>query len=114
MYKRQLLDGLDLVHGIRECQKRRTGAGEEPPLWAWHRSHAWRLIKAVMREAGIPEGPHATPKGLRHGYGVAAITSGVPLNMLSKWMGHASLEVTAIYANALGAEERAIAERMWG
>jgi hypothetical protein len=28
-------------------------------------------------------------------------------------MGHASLEVTAIYANALGAEERPIAERMW-
>ncbi len=108
-----LLDGLDLVHGIREQQKRRAGAGDELPLWTWHRSHAWRLVKAVMREAGLREGPHATPKGLRHGYGVAAITSGVPLNMLSKWMGHASLEVTAIYANALGAEERAIAERMW-
>ena len=27
-------------------------------------------------------------------------------NMLSKWMGHATLEVTAIYADALGAEER--------
>ncbi|MCG6863173.1 MAG: hypothetical protein LJE70_18175 [Chromatiaceae bacterium] len=26
--------------------------------------------------------------------------------MLSKWMGHASLEVTAIYANALGEEQR--------
>jgi integrase len=36
-----------------------------------------------------------------------------PLDLLSKWMGHASLEVTAIYANALGAEERPIAERMW-
>lgn len=108
-----LLDGLDMVHGIRERQKRRQAAGEEEPLWPWHRSHAWRLVKAVMRDAGIPEGPHATPKGLRHGYGVAAIISGVPLNMLSKWMGHASLEVTAIYANALGAEERSIAERMW-
>lgn len=30
------------------------------------------------------------------------------------WMGHASLEVTAIYANALGAEEQGIAARMWG
>jgi integrase/recombinase XerD len=28
-------------------------------------------------------------------------------------MGHASLEVTAIYANALGAEQRNIAARMW-
>ena len=108
-----LLDSLDMVHGIREQQKRRQGLGDEEPLWPWHRSHAWRLVKAVMREAGIPDGPHATPKGLRHGYGVAAISSGGPLNMLSKWMGHATLEVTAIYANALGAEERSIAERMW-
>jgi integrase/recombinase XerD len=47
-------------------------------------------------------GPQKYPKGLRHGYGVHAIGSGVPLNMLSKWMGHASLEVIAIYANAQG------------
>lgn len=63
--------------------------------------------------AGIADGPHRSPKGLRHGYGVHAIGSNVPLNMLRKWMGHASLEVTAIYANALGAEEQGIAARMW-
>jgi hypothetical protein len=28
-------------------------------------------------------------------------------------MGHASLDVTAIYANALGEEQRKIAARMW-
>jgi integrase len=61
-----------------------------------------------------PGRPHRCPKGLRHGYGVHAIGSGVPLNMLCKWMGHASMEVTAIYANALGAEEQGIAARMWG
>jgi len=44
---------------------------------------------------------------------VNAISKGVPLNMLSKWMGHASLKVTAIYANALGEEQRNIAARMW-
>lgn len=66
-----------------------------------------------MEAAGISEGPHASPKGLRHGYGVAAITAGVPLNMLSKWMGHSKIETTAIYANALGEEQRRIAERMW-
>jgi integrase/recombinase XerD len=67
----------------------------------------------VMNAAKIPEGPHKCPKGLRHAYGVMAITNGIPLNMVSKWMGHASLEVTAIYANALGEEQRAIASRMW-
>ncbi len=34
--------------------------------------------------------------------------------MLCKWMGHASTEMTAIYANAVGDEEQSIAARMWG
>lgn len=33
--------------------------------------------------------------------------------MLSKWLGHSSLEMTAIYADALGEEQRGIASRMW-
>ncbi|MCB9958704.1 MAG: site-specific integrase [Rhodospirillaceae bacterium] len=66
-----------------------------------------------MEAAGIEDGPHASPKGLRHGYGVAPISAAVPLNLLSRWMGHAMIETTAIYANALGDEQRAIAERMW-
>lgn len=32
--------------------------------------------------------------------------------MLRQWMGHASIETTAIYANAVGAEQQAIAARM--
>ncbi len=35
------------------------------------------------------------------------------LNMLRKWMGHSSMATTAIYANAMGAEEMEIAKRMW-
>jgi len=33
--------------------------------------------------------------------------------MMQKWMGHASMETTAIYANALGREERKIASKLW-
>ena len=66
----------------------------------------------IMKEAGI-SGPQATPKGLRHGYGVHAIQSGIPLNLLQRWMGHTDISTTAIYANALGPEEREIATRMW-
>ncbi|MCE7030997.1 tyrosine-type recombinase/integrase [Jiella avicenniae] len=104
----RLLDTLDLVHGVREAHTRRG----DPLLWDWSRTTAWRHVKAIMETAGIT-GPHASPKGLRHGYGVAAIGAAVPLNMLSKWMGHATIETTAIYANALGEEQRSIAERMW-
>ena len=101
-----LLDQLDLVHGVREAWRRGRGHADQP-LWPWSRMTAWRHVTAVMAAAGIPAGPHRSPKGLRHGFGVHAISSGVPLNMLSKWMGHATLEVTAIYANALGARSRA-------
>ena len=74
---------------------------------------AYRRVKDVLDAAAIADGPHNCPKGLRHGYGVHAISSGVPLNTLSELMGHASLEVTAIYANAMGEQKRAIVARMW-
>ena len=63
--------------------------------------------------AGIPDGPHACPKGLRHGFGVQAVSRGIALNMVQKWLGHAQLTTTAIYANAVGEEEQSIAARMW-
>ncbi len=65
-----------------------------------------------MAEAEIT-GLQASPKGLRHGFGVQAVQSGVPLNLVQKWLGHAQLSTTAIYANAVGPEEHAIAMRMW-
>ena len=108
------LDTLDMVHGLRELQEKSRGSECQILLWTWSRSHAWRLVKAVMTEAGIDiRQPHATPKGLRHAYGIAAINAQVPLNMLRKWMGHASIETTAIYANAVGEEQHSIAARMW-
>jgi len=108
-----MLDTLNMVHGFTEAGKRRTGNREETPLWDWSRMTAYRRVKEVMDAAGIATGPHKCPKGLRHGYGVQAISSGVPLNTLSELMGHASLEVTAIYANAMGEQKRAIVARMW-
>ncbi len=66
-----------------------------------------------MEKAGILEGPHRVPKGLRHGDAMHALNQGVQLNLVLKWMGHAKLETTAIYTNAVGEEQRAIAARMW-
>ena len=73
---------------------------------------AYRWVKLVMRQAGI-SGPQACPKGLRHAFAIHAIRCGIQLNMLQKWMGHADIKTTAIYANAVGAEEIEIAEKMW-
>ncbi len=106
-----LLDALDLVHGIREHQARR-GKGRSTRLWPWSRMTGWRAVHVVMAAADL-DGPHASPKGLRHGFGVAAVSAGIPLNLVQKWLGHAQLSTTAIYANAVGAEEQDIARRMW-
>jgi integrase/recombinase XerD len=82
-------------------------------LWPISRSGAWQLVKGIMREAAVPEGAHMTPKGLRHSFGIHAIRSGVPLNLVQRWLGHASMTTTAIYLQAIGDEEREIAARMW-
>ena len=105
------LDALNLVHDLRATKKRKD-RGRGVQLWNWSRGTAWARVCEVMKAAGI-SGPHATPKGLRHAFGVKAITSGVPLNTLQKWLGHAQLTTTSIYADATGAEEKQIAERMW-
>ncbi len=87
------------------------------PIWTVDgekvsRVSAYRWMKRVMAKAHI-HGSQATAKGLRHGYGIHAVRSGVQLNMLQKWMGQASISTTAIYANAVGREELEIADRMW-
>lgn len=58
-------------------------------------------------------GPHASAKGLRHGFAIAALEKNVPLNIVSRWLGHSSLQTTAIYADFTGREERNLAARMW-
>jgi integrase/recombinase XerD len=105
------LDVLDLVHGLRAARLSEDRGGSIH-LWPWSRTTAWRRVRTVMQLAGIC-GVQATPKGLRHGFGIKAVVSGVPLNLVQRWLGHAQLTTTAIYADAIGPEERQIAERMW-
>jgi integrase/recombinase XerD len=100
-----LLEALDLVHGLRD---RHTRAH----LWTWSLKTAYTRVIEVMAKAGIA-GPQATPKGLRHGFGVACIEKGIPLNLVQRWLGHAQLSTTAIYADAVGEEERHSAARLW-
>jgi integrase/recombinase XerD len=98
-----------MVHGIREAHRRKKNDILGAPLWPIARNTAWRHVTAVMKAAGIPEGPHRCPKG----YAIHALSKNVPLNMVSKWMGHAQMETTAIYTNAVGEEQQSIAARMW-
>jgi integrase len=81
-------------------------------LWTWSRTTAWRRVKEVMAAAGI-SGTPAMPRGLRHAFGVNAFQSNVPPHLVQRWLGHASLKTTAIYADVIGPDERVFAARMW-
>ena len=105
-----LVQALELVHRVRRAQGSARGANRR--LWSITRQTANRQVGALMRTAGI-EGPQACPRGLRHSYGVAAVTAGVPLPTVAAVLGHASLTTTAIYTTAIGAEARELVSRIW-
>jgi site-specific recombinase XerD len=65
-----------------------------------------------MRKAGMAESL-CKPKALRHAFAVEAGQKGIPLNIVQRWLGHARIETTAIYASAIGEEERNLARRAW-
>ncbi|MDE8653839.1 tyrosine-type recombinase/integrase [Novosphingobium album (ex Liu et al. 2023)] len=87
-------------------------AGKNGRLFPIHRATAFRQIKLVMQRAGVA-GRIASPRGLRHGFGIRAASAAVPLNLIQRWMGHASGNTTAIYLDAVGQEETIFARRMW-
>jgi len=86
--------------------------GHKERLWPWCRTTAWAKVKRVALRAHIPE-YLATPRALRHAFGVVAVQDRIALNLIGKWLGHSKVETTAIYTNASGPEERAIAKFMW-
>ena len=103
------IDTLELVHNLRKARRSRRKAAL---LWPWKRTQAFKHVKAVLAEAGI-EGAHASPKGLRHGFGVRAIQKTRNPRLVQKWLGHRSLETTTIYMDVIGQEERSAAQGMW-
>lgn len=97
---------------MRDLQVLARPFGSNDPLFPWCRQTGWRIVKAVMETAKV-DGPQATPKGLRHQFGIHAIEVNIPEALLQRWMGHARSRTTRIYTVFGGAEERKLAERMW-
>ncbi len=96
----ELLQGLQLITHCRDT-----------PLFRYSRTTVWRRIKTVMQRAEIC-GSKACPKSLRHYFGVHADQQSIPQPILQRWMGHARPESTAIYRQAVGPEEHALASRL--
>jgi integrase/recombinase XerD len=105
-----LLNQLDAVHQVRDAQN--DPARRIKPLWDWGRTTAWKHVKFVMLAAKVSDGL-AMPRAARHAFGVNAVQSAVALNIVQRWMGHARIETTAIYADVMGKEEQALARRTW-
>jgi integrase len=106
----ELVAELDGCFGLQQRQQEAELAGER--LWRFHRVTGWRLIKCVMENAGI-RGIRATPRGLRHAFGVGTLAAGVPLNSVQRLLGHSSIKTTTIYTEACGPDERALVARFW-
>lgn len=101
---------LDRCFQLRRRQRDVRLAGK--PLWSFHRVTGWRLIKAAMLRIGII-GIRATPRGLRHSFGVTVLGAGISLDVLQRLLGHSSMNTTAIYTAVSGPEQRAIVSRLW-
>lgn len=110
-----LIDLLDDVHGVRRDRSR-----ADERIWPQTRMTLFTKVTPVIADSGIVGGPHATPKGIRHGFFVHAIRRRILLTRLQRWMGHSEIDYTAAhvadlmrYAPELLGDERADAERMW-
>lgn len=104
------VEELECTHDIRARQQEHETT--QPLLWTFSRTTGWRLTKRVMSEAGIT-GIQANSRGLRHTMGTNGMVKHVPQSKMQNWLGHEHPETTAIYMNAIGKEDHAIAARMW-
>ncbi len=64
-------------------------------------STAWRWYKkaraGAIEKGGIPQGRWMATHTLRHSAARHWLANGVPINQVSVWLGHASLQTTLIY-----------------
>ncbi|HJT42097.1 MAG TPA: site-specific integrase [Rhizomicrobium sp.] len=81
-------------------------------LWTFSRPTAWKRVRSIMAAAGIAPN-QAKPKALRHAFAVEAVQQRIALSLIKKWLGHSKIETTALYAEPVGDEERALARLMW-
>ena len=66
-----------------------------------HPATAWRWVQAAVRRAeelgAIAAGKRVGTHTLRHSYARHLLMIGIPINYLSRWLGHSSIQTTLIY-----------------
>ena len=89
----ELLNALDAV-----LQFSQIGRGRLIPV---SRSTAWRWVQAAVDRAvalgALPDGRQVGTHTFRHSYARHLLLHGVPINYLSRWLGHRSIQTTLVY-----------------
>ena len=66
-----------------------------------HRTTAWRWAQKAVERAehlsAILTGREVGTHTLRHSYARHLLMNGIPINFLSRWIGHSSTQTTLIY-----------------
>ena len=66
-----------------------------------HRVTAWRWVQAAVKRVeelgAIPAGRRVGTHTLRHSCARHLLMHGIPINYLSRWLGHSSIQTTLIY-----------------
>ena len=66
-----------------------------------HRTTAWRWVQKAVERAeqlgAIPPGREVGTHTFRHSYARHLLMNGIPINYLSRWLGHSSIQTTLIY-----------------
>ena len=77
------------------------GSVQQGKLIDVSRMTAWRWVQAAVLKAeqlgAIPPGKKIGTHTLRHSYARHLLMHGVPINYLSRWLGHSSIQTTLIY-----------------
>ena len=78
-----------------------------------HTSYVRSLLPRLGAKAGIEKRVHA--HGLRHSHAADLVREGVPVNLIQRQLGHASLAVTSAYLDHIAPEQvvAVIRDRTW-
>ena len=76
-------------------------------------SYVRALLPRLAAKAGIEKRVHA--HGLRHSHAADLVREGVPVNLIQRQLGHASLAVTSAYLDHIAPEHvvAVIRDRVW-
>ena len=78
-----------------------------------HRATAWRWVQSAVRRArvlgAIPPGRRAGIHTLRHSCARHLLLHGIPIDYLSRWLGHSSIQTTLVYLELMPDPTRSLA-----